>query len=257
MSSPSTTRLTTPPTTIDDFLGGAVRLEQPRDGYRVAMDTVLLASAIPAKAGDTILEPGIGTAGAALCLTSRIKGVTVHGFDASTEMLDFAHKNIARNGFKDRITVAEGCVTHLDGDGSSYDHVMMNPPFLKPGSGRAPKGETKTTAHMNATADLSDWLRLAVHHTKARGSITIVHRADQLDKIITGLSGPCGDICIFPLWPGESQPAKRVIIQALKGSKGPSRLLAGLCLHGPGERYTEAASRVLMDGAALDLASSF
>ncbi len=50
--------------TVDDFLGGKVKLIQPEGGYRVSMDTVILAAAVPAKKGDLIIEGGVGTGGA-------------------------------------------------------------------------------------------------------------------------------------------------------------------------------------------------
>ena len=37
------------PTTLDGLLDGRVRLSQPTDGYRVAMDAVMLAAAVPAR----------------------------------------------------------------------------------------------------------------------------------------------------------------------------------------------------------------
>ena len=36
------------PTTLDGLLDGRVRFSQPTDGYRVAMDAVMLAAAVPA-----------------------------------------------------------------------------------------------------------------------------------------------------------------------------------------------------------------
>ena len=37
--------------TRDGFLGGRLAILQPRDGYRAATDPVLLAAAVPARAG--------------------------------------------------------------------------------------------------------------------------------------------------------------------------------------------------------------
>ncbi|MBU2118060.1 MAG: hypothetical protein KJ954_10740, partial [Alphaproteobacteria bacterium] len=48
------------------LLGGRVRLLQPRDGYRAGMDAALLAAAVAAQTGETVLEAGCG-AGAVLC----------------------------------------------------------------------------------------------------------------------------------------------------------------------------------------------
>jgi tRNA1(Val) A37 N6-methylase TrmN6 len=45
-------------TTQDLLLGGRVRLEQPAEGLRAAIDAVLLAAAIPARAPEAVLELG-------------------------------------------------------------------------------------------------------------------------------------------------------------------------------------------------------
>ncbi|SVE43912.1 uncharacterized protein METZ01_LOCUS496766, partial [marine metagenome] len=46
--------------TEDKLLGGRVRFRQPASGYRVAIDPVLLASAVPAVSGSRVLDLGTG-----------------------------------------------------------------------------------------------------------------------------------------------------------------------------------------------------
>ena len=68
-------------TTEDALLGGRVRLLQLRRGYRVAVDSVLLAASVEASAGARILDLGCGTGAVALCLAARVPGVTVVGLE--------------------------------------------------------------------------------------------------------------------------------------------------------------------------------
>jgi tRNA1(Val) A37 N6-methylase TrmN6 len=65
-------------TTEDFLLGGRVRLEQPAVGLRAAIDAVLLAAAIPARAPEAVLELGCGTGAALLCLAARLPGLALH-----------------------------------------------------------------------------------------------------------------------------------------------------------------------------------
>ena len=44
----------------DRLLGGRVRLSQPVEGYRAAIDPVFLAAAVPARAGESGLDLGCG-----------------------------------------------------------------------------------------------------------------------------------------------------------------------------------------------------
>ena len=238
---------------VDDFLGGAIKLVQPRDGYRVSMDTVMLAACVPAKAGERIIEGGVGSAGAALCLARRVPGAVVHGIDIQDDMLAFARRNIAYNALEDQVTVAKGCITDLSGPEATYDHVMVNPPYLADGKGIRPPIASKGLAHMDSSAALKDWVRFYLYRVKNRGTVSIIYRADRVDEVIAQLYRRVGELKIMPLWPRFGAPAKRVIIQGRKGVHGTASILPGLALHGDVERYTKEAKAILWDGAALDL----
>ena len=72
---------TTLATTLDGLLNKKVKLEQPKDGYRVALDTVFLASAVDAKANDLVLDLGCGVGGSMLSLAARVSGLSITGID--------------------------------------------------------------------------------------------------------------------------------------------------------------------------------
>src|SRR6478736_1511110 len=46
--------------TEDAFLGGRLRLRQPRSGHRAGHDAMLLAAATPARSGDRVVDLGAG-----------------------------------------------------------------------------------------------------------------------------------------------------------------------------------------------------
>ena len=62
-------------TTDDAILNGRVRLRQPARGYRVNVDTLLLAAAVEAPAASRLAEAGCGV-GAAL-----LNGTLAHSLD--------------------------------------------------------------------------------------------------------------------------------------------------------------------------------
>ena len=83
--------------TEDRLLDGRIVLRQPVRGYRAAIDPVLLAAAVPAKAGESTLDLGTGTGAAALCLIARVPGVTVTGIEISSAIAAIAAQNAALN----------------------------------------------------------------------------------------------------------------------------------------------------------------
>ena len=67
--------------TEDAFLAGRLRLRQFRRGHRSGHDAILLASAVPAHAGERVIEFGAGAGAAGLALARRVeKIVTVSEF---------------------------------------------------------------------------------------------------------------------------------------------------------------------------------
>jgi tRNA1(Val) A37 N6-methylase TrmN6 len=76
-------------------------------------------------------------------------------------------------------------------------------------------------------------------------------RADRLDALVAALPDAIGGVVIVPLWPHAGEPAKRVIVSGIKGSRAPLTLSAGLVLHKPDGGYTDDADAVLRDGVGL------
>ena len=60
----------TPPE--DEFLGGRIVVMQPETGHRAGSDAVWLAAAVPAVAGEHVLDAGAGVGVAGLCLLARV-----------------------------------------------------------------------------------------------------------------------------------------------------------------------------------------
>jgi tRNA1(Val) A37 N6-methylase TrmN6 len=86
-----------------------------------------------------------------------------------------------------------------------------------------------------------------------RGTVTLIHRADSLGKILVSMEDRFGDIRVAPLYAREGTAASRVIVQGIKGSKAPMQLLPGLVLHGEGNAFTPDADAVLREGMAWRL----
>lgn len=243
--------------TEDRLLGGRVALVQPTHGYRVGIDPVLLAAAVPAKSGDRVLDLGAGAGAAALCLAARISGVAVVGLEADRELVRLACAGAERSTLADRVLFCTGDIMDapLILKPKSFDHVMANPPFLAKGAGRLPENPGKAAATVESHAALEDWIRIAAVMVRPGGTVTLIHRADRLDAVLSSLAGRLGAVTIYPLWPHPSRPAKRVLIAARNGSAAPLRLLPGLVLHENGA-FSAKADAVLRHAHQISLADS-
>lgn len=241
--------------TEDALLGGRVRLRQERDGFRAAIDSVLLAAATPVVAGETVFEPGAGAGAAALCLARRVEDCRVVGIERRPDLVRLAGDNARLNGLGDRIDVVVGDIARPPPriEPGGFAHVMMNPPHHVADRVDVSPLPERAAANTEGAAALALWLDTGLRMLVRRGTLTLVHRADRIDEILALLHGRAGEIVVFPLWPGAGvKPAKRVIVRARKDAATPLRLAPGLVLHGDDGGFTARADAVLR-GAALDI----
>ncbi len=235
---------------------------QPAGGYRAAIDPVLLAAAVPARPTDTVLDAGSGTGAASLALAARLAGVRITGLEARADLVALARRSAQDSGFSGRVSFIEGdLLSPPDGlKRGGFDHVMANPPYLAAGRGNPPPDEARRAATVEGDAVLGDWLGFLSAMAGDGGTITVIHRFDRADEVVSGLSEKAADVVVFPLWPKQrNEAAKRVIVQARRGgTKGGSAKpvkAPGLVLHKADGGYTPAAEAILRDAAALDLSA--
>lgn len=238
--------------TEDRLMDGRVILRQPKHGFRVAIDSTMLAAAVPAGDGERILEPGAGIGGAALMLAARVPGCRVVGFEAQRDLVSISGENIRLNGMTGRVEIMVGDLTSPPSRLAlgAFDHVMMNPPFQLAGRARAPADSSRAASHVEGAAGLADWIAFGVSMLRGMGTLTLVHRADRLATVLAALDGRAGGVEVFPLWPrGDGSPAKRIVVRARRGTAAPLRLAQGLVLHRKDGEFTPEADRVLRGGS--------
>jgi tRNA1(Val) A37 N6-methylase TrmN6 len=246
--------------TEDAFLGGRLRILQPEKGYRAGIDAVFLAAAIPCAPGESVFETGIGTGVAALCTIARNPTVHVTGIEIASRYALLCAENAKRNGFANSIRVIHADVKEaLRKDLSempqhgSFNHAFANPPYFEENKSTLSPHPLKAQAHAFGPDDLELWIKVMHLMVSVRGSVTLVHRAESLGKILTAMNERFGDIRIAPLYAREGTAASRVVVQGIKGSKAPMQLLPGLILHGENSQFTPDAEAVLRDGSTWRL----
>ncbi|SNS15689.1 tRNA1(Val) (adenine(37)-N6)-methyltransferase [Tropicimonas sediminicola] len=241
--------------TCDAYLGGRLSISQPKKGYRAGIDPVLLAAACPARAGETVLELGCGVGTASLCLAVRVPGLQLTGVERQPDIAEIARLNARAASASLDIVTADLADLPASLRQRGFDHVIANPPYFLRSDSHA-SGHAAREAAMGEETPLETWLDVAARRLVPGGSLTMIHRAERLGDLLSGLRG-LGSVQIQPLSPRRGRDARLLLMRARKGGRTPLRLHAPLVVHEgaehqrDGEDYTPALTAVLRDGAAL------
>ncbi len=239
--------------TEDRMLGGRLILRQSERGYRAGLDAALLAAACDATPGQAVLDIGCGPGAALLAAALRRPGARFVGLEREAEAFDLAQQNVLANGLSERVSVVRGDVAlrpsalKLQG----FDAALANPPFFDdPAALRGPAPE-REAAYM-ADGGLQAWTAFLLKAVREGGTITIIHRADRLADVLALLGQGAGSFRIRPVLPFADQPAKRVLVRAIKTGKAPLVLLPALVLHDrSAAKHTAEADAILRGEAKL------
>lgn len=242
---------------VDGFLGGRLRILQPKEGYRSATDPVLMAAACPARAGQAVLELGCGAGVASLCVGARVPGVALTGLELQPAYADLARRNAAANGIALGVIAGDVAAPPAQMKTMIFDHVMANPPWYPSGGGTPARDSGRETG-LREAAPLAAWIDLAARRLRPGGTLTVIQRAERLPDLLVACDSRLGSLDLLPLAPREGRSAGRVILRAVKGGRAAFRLLAPFAIHrgaahlGDGNDHSDSAEAILRLGAPLE-----
>ncbi|MFT4129037.1 tRNA1(Val) (adenine(37)-N6)-methyltransferase [Labrys sp. (in: a-proteobacteria)] len=244
-------------TTLSAFLGGRLEIAQPASGHRVGTDAALLSACLSPSAGETVYDLGAGIGAAGLGLAVRCPQCRLVLVEIDPAIAALAVENAARNGLAERVTTLEADVTQRPSKEGlllpgTADHVIMNPPFHLPGTIRPAPDAYRAGAHVHGQADEEAWILCALVLLRAKGSLTLIHRADALPRLLASLDRRFGDIRVKPVQPRVGLPAARLLIRAIKGSRAPFLLLPPLILHDEDGGFTAEADALHRGEASIE-----
>jgi tRNA1(Val) A37 N6-methylase TrmN6 len=222
--------------TEDAFLGGKLRLRQPKSGHRAGHDAMLLAAATSACSGDRVVDFGAGVGAAGLALAKRVAGIKLVMVEIDGALAALARDNAASNAIAAEVAVldvasppeafaAAGLIP------DSVEVVLMNPPFNDSARHRASPDKAREIAHIATVTTLETWVHAARRILKTSGVLTLIWRADGLAEVLGALGRGFGSLAVLPVHGDAATPAIRVLIRAIKGGRAPLRIHAGLMLN--------------------------
>ena len=235
-------------TTEGSLLDGRVRYAQPADGYRTGIEPVLLASAVPAQAGQRVIEAGVGAGAGLLCLAARVPGVVGVGVEIDPAMAELARSNIRANGMAG-LSIATADIGDWQGEGG-FDHAFSNPPWHDPAATPSPIARRRLATHEGRP--LEDWVGALRRSVRPGGSLTLIIPAAQAGRTMACLrTHKFGQVTLAPLWPKPAREAKLLLLQGYADRRGADRVVPGLVLHDADGQFSAAAQRLLRGGLAL------
>lgn len=243
--------------TRDAFVGGRLQLLQPRTGYRAGIDPVLLAAAVPAVSGQSVLDLGCGAGAAGLCLAARVPGLALTGIELQPDYADLARRNAAENDVASEVICADLTALPEAVRGSSYNHVIANPPYYRDGA-HSPARDMGRRAALGEETPLRDWIEVAARRLAPKGYLHVIQRSDRLVDLLAACSGRLGSLEVLPLAARQARAPDLVILRARKSGRAAFILHAPVILHKgaahdkDGESYTPEIANVLRGGAALN-----
>jgi tRNA1(Val) A37 N6-methylase TrmN6 len=217
------------------------------------MDACLLAAAIQVKDAGKALELGSGAGTALLCAAWHNKSANFTGVEKQSHLVELAMDNIRNNKLNDRVSVKQGDIANLQEiiARDSIDHVFFNPPFQDDASKGNIPAKGRDTAFVADSSGLAIWVKQGVSVLKSRGYMTLIHRAEYVDEILSLLNPVCGDIRVLPIAPRVGVNAHRVLIRGRKGSRATATLCAPFVLHENNKQHTDLADAILRGKQAL------
>jgi len=247
--------------TEDAFLGGQLRLTQPRSGHRAGHDAILLAAATPARAGARVVELGAGVGAAGLALARRVSGIDLALVEIDAELARLAQANAAANAISAvaivlDVTANAQAFTAKGLAPDSVDVVLMNPPFNDPVRHRGSPDQARRNAHVATEETLRAWVHAARRMLRSGGVLTLIWRADGLAEVLAALSHGFGSLSVLPVHGEAGMPAIRVLVSAIKGGRAPTRIFPGLMLNEtrtPKKDSQETLREILTGRAVLPL----
>jgi tRNA1(Val) A37 N6-methylase TrmN6 len=244
--------------TEDAFLGGQLRLRQPRSGHRAGHDAMLLAAATPACPGHRVVEFGAGVGAAGLAVASRVAGLKLVLVEIDAALVVLARENASANAI-----AADAIVLDVASSASAFaaaglgpdsvDVVLMNPPFNDAGRHRA--SPDKALAHVADASTLESWIHAARRILKSGGVLSLIWRADALAEVLAALDRGFGSLVILPVHGDAGKPAIRVLVRATKGGKAPTQILAGLMLNDESALPNKRVQDILTGKGLLPMAT--
>ncbi|MSM40090.1 MAG: methyltransferase [Geobacter sp.] len=234
--------------TIDELRRYGLRLIQPRDGYRFSLDPLLLCAFAAKCAGETAIDLGAGCGVMPLVLARRYGIGRAVGVESQQPMAALAARNVVLNSLEGRVDIVADDILQLRRrfPVSSFDLVVSNPPYRRPGTGRVSPRPGRDLARHESTAGLADFLSAAKYLVRPGGSICFIYHPSRLGEFMAASRelklAPARLRMVHGTLAAE---ARMFLVELVKGRKGELTVEPPLIIYGDDGGYGAEAEEIL------------
>jgi tRNA1(Val) A37 N6-methylase TrmN6 len=233
--------------TIDELSAHGLQISQPRHGYRFSVDPLLLCDFAGVRDGERVIDLGTGCGIMPLVLARSRADVHIVGVEYQEMMAELARRNVKANGLDGRIAVLGEDVVALKPHFpvSSFDLVISNPPYRRPGTGKVSPGTGRDRARHESTATLADFLSAAKYLVKPSGRICFIYHPSRLAELLSEATA----LKLVPLrlrmvHGTITAEARMVMVELVKGRGGAVTVLPPLLVYAEQGKYTSEMQRI-------------
>lgn len=243
-----------PELTVDAIYRGELTLIQPRQGYRFALDALLLADFVRVRPGQRIVDLGTGAGIIALALARRMKQGRVWAVEIQPRLAECARQNVKTNALEAMVDVLEMNWSKLTREtiGDPADSVVCNPPYRRVGTGRINPAQEDALARHEIAGSLGTATEAAARLLVPGGAFTVIYPAARLVDLLS-LSRQSG---LEPkrlrlVHSRSRETARLVLLEARLGGGEELEVMPPLIIYRSGETYSREVEAILA-GTASD-----
>jgi tRNA1Val (adenine37-N6)-methyltransferase len=239
-----------PSETVDTILGGALTIVQPANGYRFAIDSILLARFAAIRPRDRSLELGAGCGVISITIAALCRPRQIVALELQSELVKLITRNAELNSCH-HLTALQADLRRRTIPAlipGSFDAVVANPPYHAIASGRVSPNPARRVARDESTATLDAFIRAASRYCKDGGRASFVFTAARAAELITTLrTHHLEPKRLRFIHPYAHRPATSLLLEARKRGGIEALIEPPLTLYDAPGVYTAEARRLLLD----------
>ncbi len=210
-----------------------LEIRQPENGYRFSVDALLLADFVRIKKSSRVIELGAGCGIISLILSKRFPDSHFTAVEIQEALFGIMKENIRINRASN-ITPLLSDMKELPErfKAGSFDHVVSNPPFRKPETGRLCLDSQEALSRHEILITLGELLKISRFLLRPGGRFSMVFPAERTAELITNMSlEKLEPKRLQFVHPDEERQARLILAEGLKNGGVEARILSPLFIN--------------------------